>query len=287
MNNIEDFLKNNKELINNFAENYIENIEFPSILKESVKYSLVNDGKKLRPLIFLAMLDHYGYDYKNFLDIALSIELVHTYSLVHDDLPAMDNDDYRWGKFTNHKVYGEEVAILTGDAMQTLAYNIISKNDILEDSIKIRLIMLLSDYSGVNGMLAGQIYDIKQDSYYVDENYLENMHNLKTGKLITLPLIFAAIISNNDNDIEFLTSYGYDLGLAYQIKDDILDYYGDFKLTGKKFSDEDMITYLSFYGIEKCEELLDLHTEKAKSYASKLNNSLLNDFASLLLSRQK
>jgi len=286
MNNFKTFIEENKEKLNTFAKEYIEKLEIPEILKESIKYSLVNDGKKIRPLSFLYLLKYYEIDYSKYFDIALAIELVHTYSLVHDDLPEMDNDDYRWGKLTNHKVYGQDVAVLTGDAMLTLAFEVLSDCDV-NPNLKVRLIKQFANYSGAMGMIAGQVYDVKQKNYNVDADYLRRMHSLKTGRLIELPMDFACLVANKSDDYAEIREFGQQLGIAYQIKDDILDYYGDFEKIGKLPSDEDMITYLSFYGIEECEDLLQKHTINAINIAEKLNNDLLIDFANYLLKREK
>ena len=286
MNNFKLFIETNKDKLNAFAKDYVEKLEIPDILKESITYSLVNDGKKIRPLSFLYLLKYYGIDYSKYFDIALAIELVHTYSLVHDDLPEMDNDDYRWGKYTNHKVFGQDVAVLTGDAMLTLAFEVLSDVDVKPD-LKVRLIKQFANYSGAIGMIAGQIYDVKQKNYDVDADYLRKMHSLKTGRLIELPLDFACLVANKLGDYNDVKEFGQQLGIAYQIKDDILDYYGDFEKIGKLPSDEDMITYLSFYGIEECEELLKQHTFNAITIAKRLNNNLLEDFANYLLKRDK
>ncbi|MGX7078804.1 polyprenyl synthetase family protein [Gemella parahaemolysans] len=286
MNNFKLFIETNKDKLNTYAKNYIEKLEIPEILKESISYSLVNDGKKIRPLSFLYLLKYYGIDYSNYFDIALAIELVHTYSLVHDDLPEMDDDDYRWGKLTNHKVFGQDVAVLTGDAMLTLAFEVLSDADI-NPELKVRLIKQFANYSGAMGMIAGQVYDVKQKNYDVDADYLRKMHSLKTGRLIELPLDFACLVANKLEDYTDIKEFGQQLGIAYQIKDDILDYYGDFEKIGKLPSDEDMITYLSFYGIEECEELLKHHTLNAINIANRLNNHLLEGFANYLLKRDK
>ena len=286
MNNFKLFIETNKDKLNTYAKNYIEKLEIPEILKESISYSLVNDGKKIRPLSFLYLLKYYGIDYSNYFDIALAIELVHTYSLVHDDLPEMDDDDYRWGKLTNHKVFGQDVAVLTGDAMLTLAFEVLSDEDI-NPELKVRLIKQFANYSGAMGMIAGQVYDVKQKNYDVDADYLRKMHSLKTGRLIELPLDFACLVANKLEDYTDIKEFGQQLGIAYQIKDDILDYYGDFEKIGKLPSDEDMITYLSFYGIEECEELLKHHTLNAINIANRLNNHLLEGFANYLLKRDK
>ena len=286
MNNFKLFIETNKDKLNAFAKDYVEKLEMPDILKESITYSLVNDGKKIRPLSFLYLLKYYGIEYSKYFDIALAIELVHTYSLVHDDLPEMDNDDYRWGKYTNHKVFGQDVAVLTGDAMLTLAFEVLSDADVKPD-LKVRLIKQFANYSGAMGMIAGQIYDVKQKNYDVDADYLRKMHSLKTGRLIELPLDFACLVANKLEDYDDVKEFGQQLGIAYQIKDDILDYYGDFEKIGKLPSDEDMITYLSFYGIEECEELLKQHTFNAITVAKRLNNNLLEDFANYLLKRDK
>ena len=286
MNNFKLFIETNKDKLNAFAKDYVEKLEMPDILKESITYSLVNDGKKIRPLSFLYLLKYYGIDYSKYFDIALAIELVHTYSLVHDDLPEMDNDDYRWGKYTNHKVFGQDVAVLTGDAMLTLAFEVLSDADV-KPELKVRLIKQFANYSGAMGMIAGQIYDVKQKNYDVDADYLRKMHSLKTGRLIELPMDFACLVANKLDEYNDVKEFGQQLGIAYQIKDDILDYYGDFEKIGKLPSDEDMITYLSFYGIEECEELLKKHTLNAINVAKRLNNNLLEDFANYLLKREK
>ena len=286
MNNFKSFIEENKTKLNTYAKEYLEKLDMPDLLKESIQYSLVNDGKKIRPLSFLYLLKYYGVDYSKYFDIALAIELVHTYSLVHDDLPEMDNDDYRWGKYTNHKVFGQDVAVLTGDAMLTLAFEVLSDADVKPD-LKVRLIKQFANYSGAMGMIAGQIYDVKQKNYDVDADYLRKMHSLKTGRLIELPLDFACLVANKLEDYNDVKEFGQQLGIAYQIKDDILDYYGDFEKIGKLPSDEDMITYLSFYGIEECEELLKQHTFNAITVAKRLNNNLLEDFANYLLKRDK
>ena len=286
MNSFEQFINENKDSLNIYAKEYIENLEIPELLKESIIYSLVNDGKKIRPLSFLYLLKFYNIDYKEYFDVALAIELVHTYSLVHDDLPEMDNDDYRWGKPTNHRVYGQDIAVLTGDSMLTLAFEVLSKANI-NDTLKVNLIQQFANYSGAMGMIAGQVYDVKQKNYQVDANYLKLMHSLKTGRLIELPLDFACKIARKESDLDYIRSFGKELGIAYQIKDDILDYYGEFEKIGKLPSDEDMITYLSFYGIDECKELLEKHTTNAIEISRKLENNLLEDFANYLLKRDK
>ena len=286
MNNFKSFIEENKTKLNTYAKEYLEKLDMPDLLKESIRYSLVNDGKKIRPLSFLYLLKYYEIDYSKYFDIALAIELVHTYSLVHDDLPEMDNDDYRWGKYTNHKVFGQDVAVLTGDAMLTLAFEVLSDADVTPE-LKVRLIKQFANYSGAMGMIAGQVYDVKQKNYDVDADYLRRMHSLKTGRLIELPMDFACLVANKLDEYDDVKEFGQQLGIAYQIKDDILDYYGDFEKIGKLPSDEDMITYLSFYGIEECEELLKKHTLNAINVAKRLNNNLLEDFANYLLKREK
>ena len=286
MNSFEQFISENRNSLNIYAKEYIENLEIPELLKESIIYSLVNDGKKIRPLSFLYLLKFYNIDYKEYFDVALAIELVHTYSLVHDDLPEMDNDDYRWGKPTNHRVYGQDIAVLTGDSMLTLAFEVLSKANI-NDTLKVNLIQQFANYSGAMGMIAGQVYDVKQKNYQVDANYLKLMHSLKTGRLIELPLDFACKIARKESDLDYIRSFGKELGIAYQIKDDILDYYGEFEKIGKLPSDEDMITYLSFYGIDECKELLEKHTTNAIEISRELENNLLEDFANYLLKRDK
>ena len=149
------------------------------------------------------------------------------------------------------------------------------------------LIKQFANYSGAMGMIAGQVYDVKQKNYEVDSDFLRRMHSLKTGRLIELPLDFACLVADKLDEYEDIRLFGQQLGIAYQIKDDILDYYGDFEKIGKLPSDEDMITYLSFYGIDECEDLLKKHTSNAMNISKKLNNNLLEDFANYLLKRDK
>ena len=249
-------------------------------------YSFSVGGKRIRAILLLESFKSYKEVSDLALDFAISLELIHNYSLVHDDLPEMDNDDYRWGKPTNHRVYGQDIAVLTGDSMLTLAFEVLSKSNI-NDTLKVNLIQQFANYSGAMGMIAGQVYDVKQKNYQVDANYLKLMHSLKTGRLIELPLDFACKIARKESDLDYIRSFGKELGIAYQIKDDILDYYGEFEKIGKLPSDEDMITYLSFYGIDECKELLEKHTTNAIEISRKLENNLLEDFANYLLKRDK
>jgi len=249
-------------------------------------YSFSVGGKRIRAILLLESFKSYKEVSDLALDFAISLELIHNYSLVHDDLPEMDNDDYRWGKPTNHLVYGQDIAVLTGDSMLTLAFEVLSKS-IVNDTLKVKLIQQFANYSGAMGMIAGQVYDVKQKNYEVDANYLRKMHSLKTGRLIELPLDFACLVAQKDEELKYIQDFGKELGVAYQIKDDVLDYYGDFEKIGKLPSDEGMITYLSFYGIDDCKKLLGKHTNNAIEISRKLKNNQLEDFANYLLKRDK
>ena len=266
-----DYLASSKQHIEQWLGEVLTspNREFKP-LYESMNYSLMQGGKRIRPILSKAVLEMLHKDPADYKEFLCAMECIHTYSLVHDDLPAMDNDDYRWGKHTNHKVFGQDVAVLTGDAMLTLAFEVLSKANI-NDTLKVNLIQQFANYSGAMGMIAGQVYDVKQKNYQVDANYLKLMHSLKTGRLIELPLDFACKIARKESDLDYIRSFGKELGIAYQIKDDILDIEGDFLETGKESNDEEnhKMTYPSLYGLEKSKEMLSEYLKKANEIIEK------------------
>lgn len=229
-----------------------------SAVKEAMVYALNGKGKRIRPLIFIATLNSLGVDYRKYLDIACSIEMIHTYSLIHDDLPGMDNDDYRRGRLTCHKVYGESIAILAGDSLLNEACRVIIANSHLNATVKLELIDSLYHASGINGMILGQEIDILNENSLVNIDILNNMHKLKTGALIAVSFKMAALIANVDY-VPYQQA-GYDLGLAFQIQDDILDVVGQFEKLGKPVGsdiDNNKSTYVSLMGIEKSRKKID------------------------------
>lgn len=193
-----------------------------SRIKESAMYSLMAPGKRIRPLLLLAVLKDYGCNPDIGLDAAAALEMVHTYSLIHDDLPAMDDDDYRRGRLTNHRMFDEATAILAGDALLTQAFAQIASSQLSGD-IKIQLISELAESAGGEGMILGQIHDIEAESHPIGWDQLLMIYLLKTGKLLATALVMGAIIASKNNDIAIWRRIGENLGLAFQIQDDILD----------------------------------------------------------------
>lgn len=242
-------------------EQYLSNYNYGpegSVL-EAVKYSVLNPGKRIRPRVLLSLLKDYSQDYKLGYSAALAVEMIHNYSLIHDDLPAMDNDDFRRGKLSNHKVFGEDISILAGDALLSEAFGAISKDETLEDKKKVILITLLSKHAGLNGMIYGQQLDLNAESREVSLADVDAINIYKTSQLIIFSLKAAAIIADKDEDIAQLEKLGEDLGLAFQIQDDIFDVTKSFDELGKKPSDEvnDKSTYVKLLGLNKSQQTLD------------------------------
>lgn len=234
----------------------------PKVLLDSVTYSLNSGGKRFRPILSLMVAEHFDVDPMQVLPWASSIEMIHTYSLIHDDLPCMDNDDFRRGKPTNHKVYGEAIALLAGDALLTEAFSMICKHYHGEPEVAVKLVEKLAGASGIQGMIAGQVQDMQADHTPVSNSQLIQIHKQKTGQLIRAALEGAAIACHaTQNDVLALKFFGEQLGLAFQIRDDILD--------GKeKLQDQKNLVHL--IGIEKTQELLDETSRKAKGFLNKL-----------------
>lgn len=256
--------------IDRYMENCLNELKYPAVIAEGMRYSVLNGGKRVRPLLLLMTLDLLKTDYRLGLPAAAAIEFIHSYSLVHDDLPALDNDDYRRGALTTHKKFGEAEAILIGDALLTHAFNIlIEKNLNSIDALKIvEIVRLVSSYAGINGMIGGQMVDIESEGKKVDMETLKYIHSHKTGKLLKLPVEAACIISGVPSEIkEQLEKYAELIGLAFQIKDDILDIEGEFEKLGKPVGSDialEKSTYPSLVGMERSKELLHETIESAK-----------------------
>ena len=183
-------------------------------------------------------------NYHKGLQSALALEMIHTYSLIHDDLPAMDDDDYRRGKLTNHKVYGEWKAILAGDALLTKAFELVSNDDLIEDNVKVKVLQRLSKASGHIGMVGGQTLDMQSENQTVDLKTLESIHKAKTGALLTFAVMAAVDIAQVDQKTSHnLNEFSEHLGLMFQIKDDLLDVYGDEKKIGKAVGSDESVSY--------------------------------------------
>lgn len=259
---LKDYLKTKRELVDSNIEYYLNKLEYPDVTVEGMKYSVLNGGKRLRPTLLLMVLELFNKDMELGLPIAVAIEMIHSYSLVHDDLPALDNDDYRRGKLTTHKKFGEAQAILIGDALLTHSFAVVADETKGVPSDKlVKIIGMISRYAGINGMIGGQVVDIESEKKRVSLETLKYIHENKTGKLIKLPIEIGAIISNA-TEVEYraLEKYANGIGLAFQIKDDILDIEGDFEKVGKPIGSDlelEKTTYPSIFGLEKSKEILN------------------------------
>lgn len=263
-----------KQIVDSHLTDFIPNIDNKSLsLYDSMKYSLLAGGKRLRPVLLLAACEFAGGNIKEAIPYACAIEYIHTYSLIHDDLPAMDNDDLRRGLPTNHKVYGEAIAILAGDGLLTTAFEVINKDMMLyfdspEKIIKrVNAAYQIASGAGCRGMVAGQVSDIEAENAVASSEMLEYIHLNKTAALFKSAIKAGLYLGNyNDKMITDLSKYADNLGLAYQIADDILDVVGNPDELGKETGSDkkkSKNTYISINGLEKAYERLEELTENA------------------------
>ncbi len=255
----------NMEKKNPDKPNPIEN-EPNRTIYEAMLYSIKAGGKRLRPVIMMLTAKMLGTEPEKVLPFASAMEMIHTYSLIHDDLPSMDNDDLRRGKPTNHKVFGEATAILAGDALLTKAFEVATWN--VQDADPVRVIKALeclATASGADGMVGGQIIDI--ESHDEDLELLKYLHSLKTGAIIRASGVIGAILAGaDDTQIAAIDSFCYNLGIAFQIQDDILDVTGQEEELGKPIgsdNENNKSTYVTLCGLDKAQELVSEYTEKA------------------------
>ncbi len=258
-----------KRLVNIISSSKIANTK----LKESMLYSLKAGGKRLRPALMFACYELKRKNFKDILDAGCAIEMLHTYSLIHDDLPAMDDDDLRRGKPTNHKIFGEGMAILAGDALLTDAfYHILSSNKSVPIELRAKAAEILSFRSGSNGMVSGQAADLENENFKKRKysniklrTMLNYMHTHKTSDLIIAACQMGAILSGDRENFEKLGIFAQNLGLCFQIKDDILDVTADKKKLGKLGSDakNGKLTFLTLYGLEKAKKMAEISYEKS------------------------
>jgi geranylgeranyl diphosphate synthase type II len=248
------------KIINDRINEYLkEYSDTPQILKKAIVYSMNNGGKRLRPILCLAVAKSLGKDYELVMPVACAIEFIHTYSLIHDDLPAIDNDDFRRGVLTCHKKFGEDIAILAGDAIFAEAFSIILSRQESPPDILVKVLKEISFASGAHGMVAGQIVDVFFAGKKIAKPLLEYMHINKTGKLITAAVKSSAILSGATDDyIDLFSQYSENIGLAFQITDDLLDLESTTEVTGKT-SGKDLLqnknTFPSLFGIEKSRKI--------------------------------
>ena len=279
-----EYLKEKKEIVEKKLEKMLKKYEYPHRLSEAMKYGVMNGGKRIRPIIMYMICDLFEVNYTKIEDIAVALEFIHCYSLIHDDLPAMDDDMYRRGKLTTHIKYDEATAILVGDVLLTEAFNIVVNSNKIIDKDKVKVIQKMSEYAGFYGMVGGQYVDMESENKKVGAETLEYIHNHKTGKLLLASVELPLIVLNVEGvKKEKLLEFAEIIGIAFQIKDDILDVEGSFEETGKESTDEknEKTTYPSLFGIEKTKEMLNDYVEKAKKIIE--NNFLENKNKELLL----
>lgn len=270
---LREYLEEKKKIVEDSLIELLANYrnKYPEKLAEAMEYAVMNGGKRIRPVLMYMICDLFEKNnyksYDKIKEIAAALEFIHCYSLVHDDLPAMDNDDYRRGKLTVHKKYNEAIGVLVGDVLLTEAFGIIANSKSLGDKNKVEIISKLSEYAGFFGMIGGQFVDMESENKKVEIDTLKYIHAHKTGKLLTAAIELPMIALNIESEKrEKMVEYSKLLGIAFQIKDDILDIEGNFEEIGKKSNDvqNEKTTYPSIFGLEKSKKLLQEYLEKAK-----------------------
>lgn len=270
------------------SKNLVADYSYPADkIYEAMNYSVINGGKRIRPVLCCMVADAFGINNSNIVQAACSVELIHAYSLIHDDLPAMDDADLRRGKPSNHKVYGEATAILAGDALLTMAFEWLSDLNLGDNkSTKIhcermpQAIRILAECAGAKGMVGGQMLDLEAEGKTVELDYLIKMHEGKTSALLEAPILIGFVLSADDlTGFDTLKEYGRKIGLLFQIVDDILDVEGDASKLGKaigKDAEAHKATYPSILGLEK-----------SKEYAKKIHDEAVNLLDAFIEERKK
>ncbi|MFZ7945184.1 MULTISPECIES: polyprenyl synthetase family protein [Bacillaceae] len=290
---LDAFAEEYKQLLDSELRALVEKLDAPSVIKESMIYSLEAGGKRIRPLLLFATLDAFGINPEKGLPAAAAIEMIHTYSLIHDDLPSMDNDDLRRGKPTNHKVFGEAVAVLAGDALLTYSFEVVGKlpNDFASESTKLKLVVEMAKAAGAEGMVGGQVADMEGEGKQLSLEELEYIHIHKTGKLLKYSVAAGAILAEaSQSQLNLLSSFAHHLGIAFQIQDDILDLVGNQQVIGKPVGSDTAnhkCTYPQLLSLEGAKAALNNQINLAKEYLDKtgLHTNLLKEITDLVASR--
>lgn len=270
-----------------------EDEAFDARLAESMKYSLMAGGKRLRPILLMAAADAAGGRGDDFLTSACALEMIHTYSLIHDDLPAMDNDDYRRGRLTNHKVYGAGIATLAGDALLTLAFEVLVRQKGVSPETLVRVVREVSTAAGPNGMVGGQTLDLASEGKQIDKETLRRMHMAKTGALFRAAVRSGAILAGADDaKLAALTEYAEAFGLAFQITDDILDVTGDEAAIGKPVGSDERnhkSTYVTLTSLDEAKRLAREAVDRAHKALAPLGKqaAFLDELAEYLITRDR
>ncbi|MEB9861223.1 MULTISPECIES: (2E,6E)-farnesyl diphosphate synthase [Bacillus cereus group] len=270
------FLKESKTFVEEKLVSYANELQCPNVLREAMAYSLEAGGKRLRPLLLFATLQAFGKERNLGVGAACALEMIHTYSLVHDDLPCMDDDDLRRGKPTNHKVFGEAMAVLAGDGLLTYAFQVIMAYEQKEISAekKVRLVLELAKAAGPEGMVGGQVADMKAEGKRLTIDELEYIHKHKTGKLLEFAVLAGAILSDaTEEQEEKLLTFAKYIGLAFQIRDDILDVEGTEEEIGKPIGSDlsnEKSTYTTLFTVDRAKDILEETIAEAKGAISSL-----------------
>lgn len=286
--NFNEIYQENLNIFNDYLQRYFSvNDSIPSIIHDAVKYSVFNGGKRVRPVLCISLARSFGVDIEKILPHALAIEFIHSYSLVHDDLPSMDNDDYRRGKLSTHKKFGEAIGVLTGDALLNLAFEtVLNKSNF--DLLDAKALKILAEYSGYTGMIKGQVLDLEGENTknYTKESLYEIIIN-KTSKLITAPLLIASVLSENKY-FDTLKEYGFSLGYLFQITDDIFDVTETLETIGKTpKKDQDKITAVNVFGLEGAKAQAKIAYENCLSLLSdKPELDFLRNFTDYIYNRK-
>jgi len=285
--NFKKYLENKKNIIDKTLDEYLPPEEkAPSIIHKAMRYSVFGGGKRIRPIFTLATAELFGREAESVLRAACGIELIHTFSLIHDDLPSIDNDDFRRGKPSNHKVFGEAIALLAGDALLVSGFDLIIKNSEVKEIKKqsiLKLIKETSFYIGTENMLGGQVEDITAKNEDITKEDLDDLYMKKTAALICLSIRAGAILSGaNQRQLKALTKYGENIGLAFQIIDDMLDIMQDQRDMRKP-------TYANKYGIKESKSESERLIGEAKDSLRIFNQKaeILKSLADYLLTRKK
>lgn len=278
-----------------FIESYLDekcfqyDSEPQKILFDAMRYSLLAGGKRLRPVFVFDFCAMCGGDWQKATPFAAAIEMVHTYSLIHDDLPCMDNDDYRRGRLTNHKVYGEANAVLAGDALLTAAFGYLAKAP-FDAKTCMRAVSVLAECAGELGMVGGQVLDMMSEQRQCTAQEVIDIQSRKTGALIRAACLLG-VLAGQGTDIQFTAAatFAANVGLAFQIRDDMLDVIGNAEELGKAVgADSVKNTFVQLYGLEKCDELVHLHTQTAKDALKVFANSeFMVELSDELMGRNK
>ena len=270
-----------------------EDEAFDARLAESMKYSLMAGGKRLRPILLMAAADAAGGHGDDYLASACALEMIHTYSLIHDDLPAMDNDDYRRGRLTNHKVYGAGLATLAGDALLTLAFEVLLRQKGVSPETLVRVVREISTAAGPEGMVGGQALDLESEGKHIDRDTLRRMHMAKTGALFRAAVRSGAILAGADDaNLAALTEYAEAFGLAFQITDDILDVTGDEAAIGKPVGSDERnqkSTYVTLTSLDEAKRLAREAVDRAHQALAPLGEkaAFLDELAEYLITRDR